>query len=92
MKNKRISIKQLTLARFKVTQLYQEANETQKKELLKAVNYATNYPHATTPKRLKHFLRKDTNINKFYFIIDEYITPIILIFAACYFTLHFIIY
>jgi len=92
MKNKRISIKQLTLARFKVTQLYQEANETEKKELLKAVNYATNYPHATTPKRIKYFLRKDKNIDKFYFFMEEYLTPIILIFAISYFTLHFIIY
>ena len=89
---KRISIKQLTLARFKVTQLYQEANETEKKELLKAVNYATNYPQATTPKRIKYFLRKDKNIDRFYFIMDEYLTPIILIFAISYFTLHFIIY
>lgn len=89
---KRISIKQLTLARFKVTQFYQEANETQKKELLKAVNYATNFPHATTPKRIKYFLRKDKNIDKLYFFIEEYLTPIILIFAISYFTLHYIIY
>ena len=88
---KRISIKQLTLARFKVTQLYKDANETQRKELLKAVNYATNYPHATTPKRIKYFLRKDKNIDKLYFFIEEYLTPIILIFAISYFTLHYII-
>jgi len=92
MKNKRISIKQLTLARFKVTQLYEEANETEKRELLKAVNYATNYPKATTPKRIKYFLRKDKNIDKFYFVMEEYLTPIIIIFGICYFTLHFILF
>lgn len=89
---KRISIKELTLARFKVTQLYREANETEKRELLKAVNYSTNYPNATTPKRIKYFLRKDRNIDKFYFVMEEYLTPIILIFAVCYFTLHLIIF
>lgn len=88
---KKISIKQLTLARFKVTQLYQEANETERKELIKAVNYSTNFPNATTPKRIKYFLRKDNNINKFFYILEEYITPIIIIFAVCYFTLHLII-
>jgi len=92
MKNKRISIKQLTLARFKVTQLYEEANETEKRELLKAVNYATNYPKATTPKRIKYFLRKDRNIDKFYFVMEEYLTPIIIIFGICYFTVHFILF
>ena len=49
---KKISIKQLTLSRFKVTQLYKDANETEKRELLKAVNYSTNYPSATRQKLL----------------------------------------
>jgi len=89
---KRISIKQLTLSRFKVTQLYREANETEKKELLKAVNYSTNFPIATTPKAFKYYLRKDNNINKFFYILEEYLTPIILIFAICYFTIHLIIF
>lgn len=88
---RKITIKQLTLSRFKVTQLYKEANETEKRELLKAVNYSTNYPKATTPKAFKYYLREDNNINKFYYIIEEYLTPIILIFAICYFTLHLII-
>jgi len=88
---KKISIKQLTLSRFKVTQLYREANETEKRELLKAVNYSTNYPKATTPKAFKYYLRKDNNINKFFYILEEYLTPIIIIFAVCYFTLHLII-
>jgi hypothetical protein len=92
MKDKRISIKQLTLARFKVTQLYEEANETEKKELLKAVNYALCFPSSTTPKRIKYFLRKDRNIDKFYFVMEEYLTPIIIIFGICYFTLHFILF
>ena len=89
---KKISIKQLTLSRFKVTQLYEEANETEKKELLKAVNYALCFPSSTTPKRIKYFLRKDRNIDKFYFFIEEYVTPLILIFAICYFTIHLIIF
>ena len=88
---KKISIKQLTLARFKVTQLYQEANETEKKELLKAVNYALCFPSSTTPKAFKYYLRKDNNINKFFYILEEYLTPIIIIFAISYFTLHLII-
>ena len=88
---KKISIKQLTLARFKVTQLYQEANETERKELIKAVNYSTNFPSATTPKAFKYYLRKDNNINKFFYILEEYLTPVIIIFAVCYFTLHLII-
>jgi hypothetical protein len=92
MKQKRISIKQLTLSRFKVTQLYKESNETQRKELLKAVNYSTNFPSATTPKAFKYYLRKDNNINKFFYILEEYITPLMLIFAICYFTLHLIIF
>lgn len=89
---KKISIKQLTLSRFKVTQLYKDANETEKRELLKAVNYSTNYPKATTPKAFKYYLRKDNNINKFYYILEEYVTPLILIFVICYFTIHLIIF
>ena len=88
---KKTSINQLTLARFKVTQLYREAKETEKRELLKAVNYSTNFPSATTPKAFKYYLRKDNNINKFFYILEEYLTPIIIIFAVCYFTLHLII-
>ena len=64
MKNKKISIKELTLERFKFTSLYEEANETEKRELLKALNFALCFPSSTTPICAGILFKKDIIINK----------------------------